>query len=683
LQLGLSVAALVGALALIFTVGSDSPALRLNQMASETVVAQRQVTYADKAATEARRQHVMNAVLPAYTFDPSRAEARTLLAITFVTRVGRVLATSGSPSGKQAAILRLTPADITPDALQQFPVLKSADFKVVKDDVRSLMLQAETWRFSRADIQPTELGLLSSVAPRLTRDQRIAVTDVLVSFLAPTLTLDAARTQALRAQAAAKVFPVHVTIYPGEVVIRRGDIVTPSILEKLTALGIRERITQWNDVLASLLFAALVVVMLFWYLHTFHSEILAQPRLVLLIDASILVTALTARFLTAGHVLLPFLLPVAAASTFAAVLIAPEACVAVTLAMALLAGWVVSDSFELAVYYFLTGAAGVLAIRRVRQVKQFMLAGIYIMAFGLGTALAFGLVNHSYDFAAFREYVLAAGFNGFVSSALALGGFAVLSNFFGVTTALQLLELSQPNRPLLRRLMVRAPGTYHHSVFVASMAEHAAEEIGADSLLVKVGALYHDIGKTANPHCFVENQMGLGNIHDELRSDESARIIRGHVTQGMRLARQFDLPPAVLEVIAEHHGTMALTYFLHKAQLESQGLPIDRSVYVYPGPKPQTRETALIMLADGCESAVRAASDHSNDKMREIVERIFEERIQQGQLDECPLTLHDLETAKYAYCTILGSLYHPRIEYPELPEPPLEAPRILGTGRGA
>jgi putative nucleotidyltransferase with HDIG domain len=351
--------------------------------------------------------------------------------------------------------------------------------------------------------------------------------------------------------------------------------------------------------------------------------------------------------------------------------------------MAVLAGWIVANSFELTVYYFLTGAAGVLAIRRVKQVKQFMFAGAYIMLFGLGTVLAFGLVDRSYDFAAFQEHVFATAFNGFVSSALALGGFAVLSSFFGVTTALQLLELGQPGQPLLRRLMVKAPGTYNHSLIVASMVEHAAEEVGADSLAAKVGALYHDVGKTANPHAFVENQLGMGNIHDELRSEESARIIRGHVSQGLRLAKQHRLPRLVMDAISEHHGTMILAYFLHNAQLEADGMPINRSLYIYPGPKPQSKETALLMLADGCESAVRASSDHSNDGIRDTVGHIFSERIQQAQLDDCPLTLRDIEAAKDAFCAILGSLYHPRLEYPELAEGPGAVRHVVPRERGA
>jgi putative nucleotidyltransferase with HDIG domain len=207
------------------------------------------------------------------------------------------------------------------------------------------------------------------------------------------------------------------------------------------------------------------------------------------------------------------------------------------------------------------------------------------------------------------------------------------------------------------------------------MVEQAAEQIGANSLVAKIGALYHDVGKTANPHCFVENQMGIGNIHDELRPEESARIIRGHVSQGLRLARQHKLPRPVLDAIGEHHGTMPLAFFLHKAQQEANGESVDTSLYYYAGPKPQSKETALLMLADGCESAVRASGDHSRAHIELTVQHIFRERIEQHQLDECPLTLQDLEAARTAFCSVLIGLYHPRIEYPEpvelTPEPTL------------
>jgi putative nucleotidyltransferase with HDIG domain len=447
-------------------------------------------------------------------------------------------------------------------------------------------------------------------------------------------------------------------------------------MAKLSALGLQSRRTGWEDVIGSLLFALAVVIGLVWYLYAFHPEVINNPRLLLLIDAGVLGAVVGARVLAPDHILLPYFLPLAALSTFAAALIAPEACVALALAMAVMAGWVVASSFELTMYYFLTGAAGVLAIRQVRHLKEFVFAGGYIMAFALVTIFAFAFADRALDLAAVEGYVAAAVFNGFVSSTVALGAFALLSSFFGVTTTLQLLELGQPSQALLRRLMARAPGTYNHSLILASMVEHAAEEIGANSLAAKLGALYHDIGKSVNPHCFVENQLGMANIHDELRAEESARIIRGHVSAGLRMAKQHKLPRVVLDAIAEHHGTMNIAYFLHKARRESPGAEIDVGLYAYPGPKPQSKETALLMLADGCESAVRAQPDHSGAAIRETVRRIFQERIDNGQLLESPLTLRDLERAENAFCAVLNGLYHPRIEYPEAGEPVLD----IGTG---
>jgi putative nucleotidyltransferase with HDIG domain len=298
-----------------------------------------------------------------------------------------------------------------------------------------------------------------------------------------------------------------------------------------------------------------------------------------------------------------------------------------------------------------------------------------VTLFGLLTSLAFALIDRTYDGAALREYLFASVFNGFVSSTLALGGFALLSGYFGITTTLQLLELGQPNHPLLRRLMARAPGTYNHSLILASMMERAADEIGTNPLVAKICALYHDVGKTQNPLCFGENQLGQSNIHDDLRPEESARIIRGHVGQGLKLAHQHRLPRFVLDAIAEHHGTTQIAYFLHRAREQSDG-PVDASLYTYGGPKPQTREAALLMLADACESTVRSINDHSPDKIRETVNRIFQERMASGQLDESPLTLRDIELAREAFLSVLNGLYHPRVEYPE-PEPVERAGQTL------
>lgn len=663
---------LVGLLVAIFTLRLNASSLRVGQVAGSTMVAQRTVSYPDRVLTAAARKKASIAVPAVYKVDTSSARERRREAASFLQAAAPISSSGQTAEAKVTLMRRLLPVGLNPSALQQLADIGKGGFPYVTKKSLALLATAEAWRFNPNQVTSYEAALVSTIPPRVPAKLRTAIGEVLTTFLYPTLVLDIAATEQKQLLAAAAVPSVVSTVYSGEVVVRRGDIVTASVMAKLAALGLQNRHTQWQDVAGSVLFAILIVVMLFWYLHAFHPTLSSNPRLLILIDASIMGTVVGARLLAENHVLLPFFLPVAAASTFAAALIAPEACVGVTLAMAVLAGWVVASSFELTMYYFLTGTAGVLAIRQVRQLKQFVFAGAYIACFALITVLAFGFVDRVYDFSALQGYVLASAFNGFASSTLALGAFALLSSFFGVTTSLQLLELGQPSHPLLRRLMARAPGTYNHSLILASMVEHAAEEIGANSLAAKLGALYHDVGKSINPHCFVENQLGMGNIHDDLRAEESARIIRGHVSAGMRMARQHRLPRVVLDAIAEHHGTMSIGYFLHKAQSENPDTPLDVSLYSYAGPRPQSKETALLMLADACESAVRASPDHSAAKIGETVNRIFEDRIESGQLDESPLTLRDIDLTERAFRAVLNGLYHPRIEYPEATERGLE-----------
>ena len=232
-----------------------------------------------------------------------------------------------------------------------------------------------------------------------------------------------------------------------------------------------------------------------------------------------------------------------------------------------------------------------------------------------------------------------------------------------VTTRVQLMELTSMNHPLLRRLQEEAPGTYHHSTIVASIAERAADQIGADSLMVRVGAYYHDIGKLTQPEYFIENNISRENSpHDELPAEESAAIIRGHVIGGIELARRYRLPDVIRDFIPQHHGTRLITYFYHKAAGEGT---LDQAPFRYPGPLPQLAEHAIVMLADSCEATVRANQPLSNEQIETIVEQIFTERISEGQLDECDLSMNQLRKVADSFKSSLQAVHHPRIEYPE------------------
>jgi cyclic-di-AMP phosphodiesterase PgpH len=683
LVLGGNALGLTVVLAILLTVQPNAVVAQEGQVAATTIVADHRATYVDVQATNAKRQQVEQGVAPIYQPDTRTAPLHYQQAALFLSRAGSVIGSAIPVVKKLTSIRSLVTPPQSPTELQQLGSLDTASFKDVQAKVLALLSQAETWRFDSNQIESTEIALLSTLPPRLPTQERNSIGEILSTFIAPTLVPNLIDTNLARKVALRHFLPVRNTIVPNEVIVRRGDMVTKDVIEKINALGLATQSTDWRNRAASILFTAIVLALLFWYMHAFHSAVLHNPRLLFLIDASLVISVAAVRFTAAGHVLLPYFIPLAAISTFGAVLIAPEACIALTLAMALLAGWAVTNSFDLAVYYFVAGAAGVLAVRQIRQIKQFFIAGAGIALFAEAAALAFGLTDNSYDLIGAQEHAMAALFNGVLSASLALGAFALLSGFFGVTSTIQLYELASPSHTLLRRLMQKAPGTYNHSVILASMVEGAAEEIGANSLAARLGALYHDIGKTANPHAFVENQFGIGNIHDELDSFESARLILAHVSQGVRLARQYKLPDLIVSAVTEHHGTMTIAYFLRKAETASD-FGVDQNLFMYPGPKPRSKETGLLMLADGCESAVRAAAGTSFEAIRQTVQRIFDERVAMGQLDESPLTIRDLHEAQGAFCSVLNGLYHPRIEYPEPGEvvvgtrSPLEAP-VLGN----
>jgi putative nucleotidyltransferase with HDIG domain len=281
------------------------------------------------------------------------------------------------------------------------------------------------------------------------------------------------------------------------------------------------------------------------------------------------------------------------------------------------------------------------------------------------------------------------------SAVAAVGTFAVLGSAFGILTVFQLLELANPSQPLLRRLLVETPGTYHHSLMVGNLAERAAEAIGADPLVTRVAAYYHDIGKLTNPLAFIENQAGGENVHDQLEPEVSAQILKQHVADGIDAAYGARLPKALIAYIPQHHGTAVMSYFLARAREQAAepygGLAtaegkaaaaaIDERRFRHAGPKPQTREAALIMLADSVEASVRSLSSRDEPAIRAMVDRIVDERVADGQFDECEITLRDLERIKTAFVEQLLGMYHTRIAYPQNTVVELES-RRAAVGRG-
>jgi putative nucleotidyltransferase with HDIG domain len=302
------------------------------------------------------------------------------------------------------------------------------------------------------------------------------------------------------------------------------------------------------------------------------------------------------------------------------------------------------------------------AVRRATTAREFAAGAVAVAAGSIGVIVAFVLVGRIADPLGAAQLIVAAVVSGLGSGLLAFAGMAILGHVFGIPTVFELRELADPSHPLLRQLLLRTPGTYHHSLLVANLAERAAEVIGADPLVARVGAYYHDIGKMRNPTAFIENQTGT-NPHDELDPLVSAGIVAAHVKDGLALADRYHLPAQIREVIPGHHGNSVVKYFFQIAQQRGQS-PDERS-FRYPGPRPRSKEAGIVMLADGTEASVRSLSEKNPETIRAMVDRIIDERVADGQLDECDLTYRDVQRIKDAFCELLLGVYHERIPYPE------------------
>jgi putative nucleotidyltransferase with HDIG domain len=326
-----------------------------------------------------------------------------------------------------------------------------------------------------------------------------------------------------------------------------------------------------------------------------------------------------------------------------------------------------NGSLEIATYITAGGLVAILTLNRAEHLNTFFWAGLYVTLANLLVLFTFRLPEGGLDPVGLVQLLGAAIINGVLSASLTLIGLFLMGNMFDVTTSVQLLELARPTHPLLNDLLHKAPGTYHHTLMVSNLAEQAAERIGANSLLTRIGAYYHDVGKTVRPYMFVENQIEGANVHDQFEPRTSAEIIISHVTEGVKLAKKYHLPSRVRAFIPEHHGTMRVSFLYQKAVAQSANgaTGVDESAFRYPGPRPQSKETALLMLADGCEAAVRANRPESPDQLDEIIRKVIADRIAWNQLDECPLTLAELEKVRASFVATLQGVYHPRLRYPE------------------
>jgi putative nucleotidyltransferase with HDIG domain len=418
--------------------------------------------------------------------------------------------------------------------------------------------------------------------------------------------------------------------------------------------------------LGILAYATLTVLVMRLYLVTFRPRLLDQPRYRWLLLLLVVLFVSAALAMIPANTFSPYLFPMAALSMLLAMLVDPHLSIMVTILAGLGVGYIAHSSLALTVYTVIGGLIGFLSLGQMKRVSRVPWAGAYVALSNVTTVLIFNISGGNYNALELSRLLLVGIANGVLSASLALIGFFLANSWMGITTSVRLLDLAQPTQPLLQQLLLHAPGTYHHSLLVSDLAGQAAERVGADALLTRVGAYYHDVGKMVQPEFFIENQQQMSDGHDRLDPRASAQIIISHVKEGLKLAKKYRLPREVRAFIAEHQGMGLVKYFYQQA-LEQADDPaqVDEADFRYPGPRPQSKETAILMLADSCEAAVRADGPTSMEEIDRVVHRVIIGKVSSGELDDCDLTIHDLDQIRSAFVEMLAGAFHPRIKYPE------------------
>src|SRR4051794_13746351 len=649
-------------------------------VATVDIRAPRALTYTSAVATDQRRQQVRDQVPPQYDFSPERARTITDQQLAaFDATVGPVDAayTAVLDDASRQAALRSAIPHLTTSAQNTLAGLNQVEWTAVRGEM-TRVLEATQRQEVKDTLLPEMRGSLTSrVNNRFSPDQRALVGEILSPLLVANSTFDATATERARDNAAAGVDPIQFSVRKGEVLVSRGQAIDDLAREKLAAFGLLDPQPDAARAGGWLLLAALAIVLLLGWIWRFRPQIWHRTPALLLIGLVLIVTVLAMKA-TGDRSVLPYVLPTAAVGLLLAVLLDAGAALIVTGILALIGGAIVGN-VEYATYVLLGGMVGIVVIRRGERLTHFVQAAIAIAIVNVAVVSVFTLLGDG-DVAGLAELAGAGIASAIGSGVAAVGSFLVVGNLFGITTSFQLLELANPSQGLLRRLLLETPGTYHHSLMVGNLAERAAEAVNADPLLARVAAYYHDIGKLSNPLAFIENQADGQNVHDDLTPEQSVEMIKSHVAAGIDLAYKYKLPKPLISFIPQHHGTAQMAFFYAKAKDEAiaaagaiPGTPgadeaaksVDQRRFRHAGPKPQSREAAILMLSDSVEASVRSLTSHDEPAIRAMVDRIIAERQLDGQFDECDLTLRDLDLIREAFVAQLLGMYHRRIEYPQ------------------
>lgn len=626
----------------------------------------------DSVSTKAKKDEALRLVPPVYTLKPSVKDNAIKTIDSLFSKTLVLKDSNEEKSAKVKELEQISSIQLSEEELITLLDLNKAEITSLKEFLSATMSEVYDLSIQFNPEVSTEVNnenlkraqdlvQMKFNTSKFSKGMRDLGTTIGIKLVMPNSFYDREKTEIARNEAINNVVPVDIK--KDQIIVMEGEQVTKEKYELLKSLGLlnNDSKSDWYIYISLAVFIALILFIQSFYLYRYDRELYRDNSKILLICIICTISLILSR--TLGMVS-PFLIPLAYASMLLTLLLNSKVSLTISIINVAFLSASVNFNVDITIIAMLNAVVGALMLQKLQARNDIFIFCIYLGIINILTTFSIGflLSNNVKD-------VLITGAYSIIGSALSgiltLGLLPLFESTFDIVTTIKLLELSNPNSPLLKRLLMEAPGTYHHSVLVANLAEVGAEAVGGNAVLARVSSYYHDIGKIKRPYFFKENQIGSDNPHDKITPNLSALIITSHVKDGIELAKEYRLPKIIRDIIEQHHGNTLVKYFYITAKNSSEN-PEDilEDGFRYPGPLPSTKEAGIIMLADSVEASVRSISNPTKEKIEAMVDNMFKNRLDESMLDNCDLTLKDLTSIKKAFMNTLLGIYHQRIEYP-------------------
>lgn len=665
----------LGALVLPIALRPSSFPVQVGAVSSTDITAPSAATFDSAILTEAARQKAADAVSPVYLpSDPSIARIQVdNLDILFAYISGVRSDSFATTEQKSNDLSVISNVSLSAESIVYLLQASDSRWEQIQQESKSILEQVMRNNIRDYQISDNQLNIPNLIDLSFSSAESVLIEELVSPYVVANSVFSEELTSSARQRAMDAVKPVTATYIEGQSIVLRGQIISAEQYEALEYFGFVKPENKITELIASGLLVLLLAFYVVAYFTRRHLSLLDDLRSISLIAILFVIFLIAARTIIPNRAVIPYLFPMAAFALLIATLFNLEAAIVFSLVLSVLSAFGLSNSFELTAFYLFSSIIGALLLGRGKRVSNFFTAAICLSLAGCAVIAAFRFIDNSTDWLGMVTLFSVTFLNGFACASIALLLQYIIAQMLGLSNPLHLIEISRPDHPLLQYILQNAPGTYQHSLQVANLAEQGAKAIGADPVLTRVGALFHDCGKAKNPQFFIENQLP-GNLdsHDDMKPELAAKTIINHVYDGVALGEKYHLPPRIRDFIREHHGTAATRYQYCRAleQVSKKSNVVDRSLFLYPGPKPRSKETALLMLADGCEAKARAELPKTDDELKSLIKKVIDTCMQEGQLDDSPLTLRDLRTVSETFFTVLLNTHHPRLKYPEQAEEP-------------